>query len=121
MEGLMKMCRSTRNNDYFKKMAHRQIDVGFRILEYLEPDAYFPPKNLSSSTMDKFLRQDVEGAVTDIMNEICYDGEDYGIEPEAVEFAKEVLKDCLAKKKKEKLSEREQLLIRLGELDAELS
>ena len=39
---------------------------------------------------------------------------------EAVEFAEEVLKDFFERKKKENLSEREQLLIRLGELDKEL-
>lgn len=43
-----------------------------------------------------------------------------GLNKEAVQFAEEVLKDFFEKKKKEKLSEREQLLIKLGELNKEL-
>lgn len=120
MDGLIRMCRESRVNDYFKKVAHAQIEVGFRILEYLEPDSVFKPGNLSDSTMEKFLRNDVLGAVSNIMSELDIDRE-YGIEKEAVEFAREVLPDCIANKKREKITEREQLLIRLGELDAELN
>lgn len=125
MDNLMKMYRNTRVNDYFKDYAHAQINVAHRILEYLEPDAYFPPKNLSNSIMDKFLKRDVVGAVDGIINELCIDiscsSGSEGLNREAVEFAEEVLKDFFERKKKEKLSEREQLLIRLGELDKELA
>lgn len=124
MNNLMKMYRNTRVNDYFKKYTHTQIDIAHRILEYLEPDEYFPPKNLNKSIMDRFLKRDVIGAVDGIINELNIDissssGSD-GLNKEAVEFAEEVLKDFFEKKKKEKLSERERLLIRLGELDEEL-
>lgn len=43
------MCRTTRINSYFKKLAHAQIEVGFRILEYLEPDSVFVAKELEFS------------------------------------------------------------------------
>lgn len=124
MDNLMKMYRNTRVNDYFKSYTHAQIDVAHRILEYLDPDAYFPPNNLNNNIMDKFLKRDVIGAVEGIMNELCIDiscshGSD-GLNREAVEFAEEVLEDFFERKKKEKLSEREQLLIRLGEIDKEL-
>lgn len=118
------MYRNTRVNDYFKKYTHAQIEIAHRILEYLEPDECFPPKNLNKSIMDRFLKRDVIGAVDGIINELNIDissssGSD-GLNKEAVEFAEEILKDFFEKKKKEKLSERERLLIRLGELDEEL-
>lgn len=100
-------------------MAHAQIDIGFRILEYLEPDNIYKPEKIKQSIMDKFLRRDVLGAVRDILNELGID-DDYGLERAAVDFAHEVLNDFLNKKKQENLSERERLLIRLGELDKEL-
>ncbi len=124
MNGLMKMYRNERVNDYFKNYAHAQINVAHRIMEYLEPDEYFPPKDLSSSIMDKFLKRDVIGAVDGIINELCIDisssSGSEGLNREAVEFANEVLEDFFERKKNEKLSERERLLIRLGELDKEL-
>lgn len=125
MNGLMKMYRNERVNDYFKNYAHAQINVAHRIMEYLEPDEYFTPKDLSNGIMDKFLKRDVIGAVDGIINELCIDissssgSED--LSREAVEFSNEVLKDFFERKKNEKLSEREQLLIRLGELDKELA
>lgn len=124
MDNLMKMYRGTRVNDYFKNYAHAQIEVAHRILEYLEPDECFPPKNLSKGIMDNFLKRDVISAVDGIINELDINissssGSD-DLNKEAVEFAEDVLKDFFERKKKEKLSEREQLLIRLGELDKEL-
>lgn len=121
----MKMYRNVRVNDYFKNYAHVQIEVAHRILEYLEPDECFPSKNLSSSIMDSFLKRDVIRAVDGIINELNIDISSSSgfndLNKEAVEFAEEVLKDFFERKKKEKLSEREQLLIRLGELDKELN
>lgn len=121
----MKMYRNVRVNDYFKNYAHVQIEVAHRILEYLEPDECFPPKNLSSSIMDSFLKRDVIRAVDGIINELNIDISSSSgfndLNKEAVEFAEEVLEDFFERKKKEKLSEREQLLIRLGELDKELN
>ncbi len=125
MNGLMKMYGNERVNDYFKNYAHAQIDVAYRIMEYLEPDEYFPPNDLSSSIMDKFLKRDVIGAVDGIINELCIDisssSGSEALSREAVEFANEVLEDFFERKKDEKLSERERLLIRLGELDKELA
>lgn len=125
MNGLMKMYGNERVNDYFKNYAHAQIDVAHRIMEYLEPDEYFPPNDLSSSIMDKFLKRDVIGAVDGIINELCIDisssSGSEALSREAVEFANEVLEDFFERKKDEKLSERERLLIRLGELDKELA
>lgn len=125
MDNLMKMYRNVRVNDYFKNYAHVQIEVAHRILEYLEPDECFPPKNLSSSIMDSFLKRDVIRAVDGIINELNIDISSSSgfndLNKEAVEFAEEVLEDFFERKKKEKLSEREQLLIRLGELDKELN
>ena len=121
----MKMYRNVRVNDYFKNYAHVQIEVAHRILEYLERDECFPPKNLSSSIMDSFLKRDVIRAVDGIINELNIDISSSSgfndLNKEAVEFAEEVLEDFFERKKKEKLSEREQLLIRLGELDKELN
>lgn len=125
MNGLMKMYGNERVNDYSKNYAHAQIDVAHRIMEYLEPDEYFPPNNLSSSIMDKFLKRDVIGAVDGIINELCIDipssSGSEALSREAVEFANEVLEDFFERKKDEKLSVRERLLIRLGELDKELA
>lgn len=101
-------------------MAHAQIEVGFRILEYLEPDSVFKPKKLDQSIIEAFLKQDVVGAVGRIIRELNINDK-YEIEREAVEFANEVLVDFIEKKEKEKISERERLLIRLGELDYELN
>lgn len=121
MDGLMKLYRKERVNDFFKNYAIKQIEVAYRILEYLEPDSVFKPKNLDKSIMDLFLKRDVMKAVHLIVMDIDYSQEYPDLEREGVEFANEVLEDYFAKLKKEKLSEREQLLIRLGELDKELS
>lgn len=124
MDNLMKLYRKERVNDYFKNYAIMQIKVAYRILEYLEPDEYFPPKNIDESTMELFLQREVGKAVSRIFDEIsfkcgCSSGYE-DIEREANAFASEVLEDYFAKIKKDKLSEKEQLLIRLGELDKEL-
>ena len=70
------------------------------------------------------MKRDVIGAVDGIINELCIDISSSsvleGLNREAVEFANEVLEDFFERKKNEKLSERERLLIRLGELDKEL-
>lgn len=124
MDNLMKLYRKERVNDYFKNYAIMQINIAHRILEYLDPDTCFPPKDLDKSTMELFLQREVGKAVSRIFDEIlfkcgCSSGYE-DIKREANTFATEVLKDYFAKIKKDKLTEREQLLIRLGELDKEL-
>lgn len=120
----MKLCRNERVNNYFKNYAIYQINVAYRILEYLEPDECFPPKNLQREIMDNFLKKDVGKAVFEIIDELDIDITSSSgfndLEKEAIEFANEVLIDFFKRKKKEKLTEREQLLIRLGEIEEEL-
>ena len=125
MDGLMKLYKNERTNDYFKNYAIMQIKVAHRIKEYLDPDEYFPPKDICKSTMDLFLQREVVKAVSRIFDEVSFDcdcssGYD-GMEKEAVEFAEELLNEYFEKVNKNLLSEREQLLIRLGEIDNQLN
>lgn len=124
MDNLMNLYRNERVNDYFKKYAHTQIDIAHRILEYLEPDIYFPPKELNQNTVECFLRNDIDKAISNIFEEIDVDnvcpGGYEALRREAITFTREILKDYLIRKKNEKLTEREKLLIRLGELEEEL-
>lgn len=121
MDNLMGMCRKERINDYFKNYAIKQIEVGYRILEYLEPDSYFPPKNIDKHVMELFLQRDIGKAVHLIVYDIDPDGNYGDLEKEANVFAKSVLEDYFDRINKSKLSERERLLIRLGELNSELN
>lgn len=122
MENLMKMYRSVRVNDFFKKYTHAQIDIAHRIMEYLEPDKYFPPENLKDDVMNAFMKNDVPRAVSLICEELGIDTSDSyrDLETEAAEFARDVLKDFLARKNKDMIEERERLLKRLEEINKEL-
>ena len=125
MNDLMKLYKNERTNDYFKNYTIMQIKVAHRIKEYLDPDEYFPPKDICKSTMDLFLQREVVKAVSRIFDEVSFDcdcssGYD-GMEKEAVEFAEELLNEYFEKVNKNLLSEREQLLIRLGEIDNQLN
>lgn len=125
MKNLMKLYKNERTNDYFKDYTIMQIKVAHRIKEYLDPDEYFPPKDICKSTMDLFLQREVVKAVSRIFDEVSFDcdcsnGYD-GMGKEAVEFAEELLNEYFEKVNKNLLSEREQLLIRLGEIDKQLN
>lgn len=113
-----------RVNDYFKNYAIYQIEVAHRILEYLEPDEYFFPKNLKREIMDNFLKRDVDKAVLGIIEElninISSSSGSIDFEKEAIEFANSILPNFFERKKRAYLYKREQLLIRIGELNAEL-
>lgn len=123
MNNLMNLYRNERANNYSKDYAIMQVKIAHRILEYLEPDQYFPPKDTKQSTMDLFLKRDAANAICHILHEFNFDcGSSKGyknMEKEANEFAAKVLEDYFSKIKKEELSERERLLIRLGELNLE--
>ena len=124
MNDLMKLYKNERTNDYFKNYAIMQIKVAHRIKEYLNPDEYFPPKDIDKSTMDLFLQRKVIKAVSRIFDEVSFDcdcssGYD-DMEKEAIEFADELLNEFFEKVNKNLLSEREQLIIRLGEIDNQL-
>ena len=125
MNNLMKLYKNERTNDYFKNYAIMQIKVAHRIKEYLDPDEYFPPKDICKSTMDLFLQREVNKAVSRIFDEVFFDydcsSEYVDVEKEAVEFAEELLNEFFEKVNKNLLSEREQLLIRLGEIDNQLN
>ena len=125
MNDLMKLYKNERTNDYFKNYAIMQIKVAHRIKEYLDPDEYFPPKDIRKSTMDLFLQREVNKAVSRIFDEVFFDcdysSEYEDVEREAVNFAEELLNEFFEKVNKNLLSEREQLLIRLGEIDNQLN
>ena len=124
MENLMKQYRSVRVTDYFRDYAHAQINVAHRILEYLEPDTHFPPKDLHEHITKLFKDNNVTEAVNCIFDELDIDisssrGYD-DLHREAVEFATEVLNDYFAKQKQKMIDEREKLLDRLEELNEAL-
>lgn len=125
MQNLMSLYKNERTNDYFKDYAISQITIAHRIKEYLAPDEYFPPKNISKSTMDLFQQRNVEDAVKQIFNEVSfYCGSSKGYEDmqeEAVKFAEEMLDKYLESQKVRLLSEREKLLVRLSEIDKEIA
>ena len=123
MDWLMRLYRKhVRINNFWKKYIHDQIDITHRILEYLEPDHDFKPKDLKDYIMDEFLSGNVTNAVSYIIDELGIDVSDeyHTLEVDAVEFAEEVLKDFNEKQKKNKMNEREELLARLAELNKEL-
>lgn len=124
MDNLMSLYKNERTNDYFRDYAIAQIKVAHRIKEYLDPDEYFPPKNISKSVVDLFLQRKVKEAVHQILDEVsfeCGSSDGYmSMEYEAVEFAEEMLDKYLESRKSHFLSERESLLIRLGEIDKQL-
>lgn len=120
----MSLYKNERTNDYFRDYAIAQIKVAHRIKEYLDPDKYFPPKNISKSVVDLFLQRKVKEAVRQILDEVsfeCGSSDGYmSMEYEAAEFAEEMLDKYLESRKSHFLSERESLLIRLGEIDKQL-
>lgn len=124
MDNLMSLYKNERTNDYFRDYAIAQIKVAHRIKEYLDPDEYFPPKNISQSVVELFLQRKVKEAVHQILDEVsfeCGSSDGYmSMEYEAVEFAEEMLDKYLESRKNHFLSERESLLIRLGEIDKQL-
>ena len=73
--------------------------------------------------MDLFLQKDFHKAIDNIFNEVGFypdSSSDYQrMQDEAISFAEDLLKEYLVKNK-QLLSEREQLLIRLGEIDDQL-
>ena len=125
MQNLMSLYENERTNDYFRNYAISQIKIAHRIKEYRDPDEYFPPKNISKSTMDLFQQRNFEEAVKQIFDEVSFEcGSSSGYEDmqaEAVEFAEEMLDKYLESQKRSLLSEREKLLARLGEIDKEIA
>lgn len=124
MENLMKLFKKERTTTYFRDYALWQIRIAYRIMEYLSPDSVFPPQNLSPAIMDLFLKRDVVSAVNNILMEVSFEcGSSMGyceMQKEAVEFATELLNEYFKKMNKNLMSEREQLLIRLGEIDNQI-
>ena len=125
MNDLMKLYKNERTNDYFKNIAIMQIKVAHRIKEYLDPDKYFLPEDICKSTMELFLQREVNKAVSRVFNEVFFDCDCSSgyedVEREAVEFAEELLNEYFEKVNINLLTEREQLLIRLGEIDSQLN
>lgn len=125
MHNLMSLYKHERTNDYFKDYAISQIKIAHRIKEYLDQDEYFPPKNISKSTMDLFQQRNVEEAVKQIFDEVsfyCSSSSGYeNMQAEAVKFAEEMLDKYFDLQKHILLSEREKLLARLGEIDKEIA
>lgn len=124
MNNLMALYKNERTNEYFKNYAIMQIKIAHRIKEYLNPDEYFPPKDICEDTMDLFLKKEVKKAVRKIFEEVSFDcdcssGYD-SMETEAIMFAEELLTEYFERVNKKLLLEREQLLIRLGEIDTQL-
>ena len=125
MQNLMSLYENERTNDYFRNYAISQIKIAHRIKEYLDPDEYFPPKNISKSTMDLFQQRNFEDAVKQIFDEVSFEcGSSIGYEDmkaEAVEFAEEMLDKYFDLQKHILLSERERILARLCEIDKEIA
>lgn len=125
MQNLMSLYENERTNDYFRNYAISQIKIAHRIKEYLDPDEYFPPKNISKSTMDLLKQRNFEEAVKQIFDEVSFEcGSSIGYEDmqaEAVEFAEEMLDKYLESQKRSLLSEREKILARLCEIDKEIA
>lgn len=125
MHNLMSLYKNERTNDYFREYAISQIKIAHRIKEYLDQDEYFPPKNISKSTMDLFQQRNVEEAVKQIFDEVSFEcSSSIGYEDmqaEAVKFAEEMLDKYFDLQKHILLSEREKLLARLGEIDKEIA
>ena len=75
--------------------------------------------------MDLFLQKDIKNAVRRIFDEVSFDCDCSSgyedVEREAVEFAKELLNEYFEKVNRNLLTERERLLIRLGEIDSQLN
>lgn len=124
MKDLMRLYKQERTNDYWKDYAIAQIRIAHRFKEYLNPDKYFPPK-INKEIMNLFLDQRFEEAVHNIMDDLCLDissSTGYeNIENEAVEFSKELYTEYLKNSNKDLLIEREQLLIKLNEINKNLN
>lgn len=125
MQNLMSLYRNERTNDYFENYAISQIKIAHRIKEYLDPDKYFPPKNISKSTMSLFQQRNFEDAVKQIFDEVSFEccgliGYE-NMRAEAVEFAEEMFDKYLESQKRSLLSEREKILARLCEIDKEIA
>ena len=101
MKDLMKLYKNERTNDYFKNYTIMQIKVAHRIKEYVDPDKYFPPKDICKSTMELFLQREVNKAVSRVFNEVFFDCDCSSgyedVEREAVEFAEELLNEYFEK------------------------
>lgn len=120
----MQEVRNLRVTDYFLKYTINEIKIAYRILEYLEPDTVFKPKDLHNSVKDAFLNGNIEEAVIEIYEELgisidssCGQGKFLN---DAIEFANTVYEDYKKRLNQDKLAERESLLKRLEEVNKEL-
>ena len=93
---LMKEMKDVRTTSFFRDYAIAEINIAYRIKEYLDADDVFPPKNLNSATSILLKNGEYEEAIERIMNkELCIDiGSSSWYEnlvEEATHFAKSLL------------------------------
>lgn len=126
MENLMKLyAEKERCTDYFREYAITQIKMAHRLMEYLNPDSIFMPKDLSEKTMKLFLNKENKRAVIEIieneLNKVFVEiNSSQGYENfvnEAVVLSYQLYEKYIARKYSEEIKERENLLKRLEELD----
>ena len=65
---LMKSMKDLRTTTYFRDFAIAEVQVAYRIKEYLEPDEYFPPKNLDKTTKILFENKEYREAIERIID-----------------------------------------------------
>ena len=70
MNKMIQFAENTRTTTYFRDMAIAEIRLTYRVMEYLAPDATFPPTDLNTNIKDALLRERFEPAYEAICDEV---------------------------------------------------
>ena len=123
MKNLMKQfAQCSRTVNYFKTEAQDQINIAYRIMEYLSPDGTYPAKDLNKETLRFIIAKNFKQAFINVIDEISqyqYIGicETYKYEDEAIELMEELLPVYLAEVANDKEKRKAELYAEIAKLD----
>jgi hypothetical protein len=121
MKNLMKQfAQCSRTVNYFKTEAQDQINIAYRIMEYLSPDSTYPAGDLNKETLKMMIAKNFKQAfenVTVEINQYIGIGETYKYEDEAIELMEELLPVYLAEVASDKEKRKAELYAEIAKLD----
>jgi len=120
MKNLMKQfAQCSRTVNYFKTEAQDQINIAYRIMEYLSPDSTYPAGDLNKETLKMMIAKNFKQAfenVTVEINQYIGIGETYKYEDEAIELMEELLPVYLAEVASDKEKRKAELYAEIAKL-----
>ena len=70
MNGMIEFAKSKRTTTYFRNYAVLEIQIAYRIMEYLSPDSVFPAKDLYNITKNAILAENYPLAFANVIDEL---------------------------------------------------